>query len=211
MEMNKHQEIVEAFCKECMWAWVAYEQYLKLFEKGEARLNLLDKVASRFFGDLNTIMIGYLLTQICKLTDPAKTLGNPNLTTNYLVEYLPWPPDVKEELLKISLKLVSFRKYIVDARNKILSHNDLTTIVKGNTLGAFPAGEEKVFWDNLQNFVSIAYGHYFGNIYPINAVSQYDADDLIEALKKSIDYDEYFVDKPDIKFTRRGKMTFKEA
>ena len=72
-------------------------------------------------------------------------------------------------------------------------------------------GEEKVFWDNLQNFVNIAYGHYFGKIYQINAFSQYDADDLIEALKKSVDYDEFFADKPDIKFKRRVKMTFKDA
>ena len=209
--MNKHQEIVKAFCQECMWAWVVYEQYLKLYEQGEVRLNLLDKIASSFFSDLNTIMKGYLLIQICKLTDPAYTLGKPNLTTNYLVEHLPWPPAVKDELLKTSLKLDSFRKYLVDARNKILSHNDLTTTVEGHAHGAFPAGEEKEFWDNLQNFINTAHGYYFGGIFPINAFTQYDADDLIAALNKSIDYDEYFADKLDLKLIRRGKMTFKEA
>lgn len=211
MEMNEHQRIVEAFCKECAWARIVYDQYSKLFEQGDVRLNLLDKIASTFFRDLSEIMKDYLLAQICKLTDPAKTLGKPNLTADYLIEYLPWTPDKKEELAQISLKLSSFRKHIVHARNKILAHNDLTTSLDVNTLGAFPEGEEKVFWENLQDFVNVAYGHYFGSPYPIDAISQYDADDLINALKKSVDYDEYFADKLDVKHKRRKCMSFKDA
>ncbi len=209
--MNEYQEKVKSFCNECVWAWAVYEQYSKLYEQGKPRLDLLEKIASTFFSDLHMIMKGYLLAQICKLTDPAKTSGNFNLTTNYLIEYLPWPQNVKEELQSISLKLNSFRKYIVDARNKILAHNDLNTIIEDNTLGAFPVGEEKAFWDNLQSFVNVAYGHYFGGIFPIDTTAIADADDLIEELKKSIDYDEYFADKLDIKLDRKFNMTFKDA
>lgn len=209
--MDEYKQKVEAFCKECVWAWAVYDQYTKLFESGEERLKLLEEIATTYFTDLHTMYKGYLLSQICKLTDPAKTMGNFNLTTNYLIEYLPWPSAVKENLISIAKELNRFRDYIIPARHKILSHSDLNTTTDGNTLGAFPEGEEKKFWNNLQEFVNTAYGHLFGGIFPIESTSVGDVDELIEALKKAIDYDQYFKDKQSDKFDRRLKMKYRDA
>jgi len=209
--MDTYKQQVEAFCKECVWAWAIYDQYIRLFESGEQRLKLLEEIASTYFTDLHTMYKGYLLTQICKLTDPAQTGGNYNLTTNYIVECIPWPEDVKEKLSFIAKELNRFRNYITPARHKILSHLDLNITTDGTTLGAFPEGEEKKFWVNLQEFVNISYGHLFDGIFPIESTSEGDVDELIEALKKAIDYDQYFKDKQSDKYNRRLKMKFKDA
>ena len=209
--MKENKQIVEAFCKDCVWAWIVYDHYVKLFERGEERIKLLDRVASHFFQDIHNILKNYLFSQICKITDPADTLGKSNLTTNYLVEKVPWPPETKEELKRISTKLNSFRNHIIPARHKILSHSDLKTYIEKDSLGAFPEGEDKVFWDNLQNFVDVAYRHYFGEPYPIEAISEYDAEALVDALKKSVDYDEYFSNRPQELFQRICQMKFADA
>ena len=93
--MDDTKDKIEAFCNECVWTWAVYDHYTTLFEKGEERFKLMETFASTFFSDLLTIYKGYLFSQICKLTDPAKIIGKFNLTTNYLIEYLSWPDDVK--------------------------------------------------------------------------------------------------------------------
>lgn len=206
--MNEHKQIVKAFCDECVWAWAVYDQYTRLFENGEERHKLFEETASTFFSDLLRIYKEYLFIQICKLTDPAKTMGKPNLTTNYLIEHLPWPRDIKTELESISEKLMKFRNYIIEARHKILSHNDLIATVDRSTLGAFPEGEEKEFWNNLQDFVNNIYSYFFGSIYPIESITEAGVDELIESLKKAIDYDAYFEDKQSEKFHRRTQMKY---
>lgn len=210
-EQERNKQIVEAFCYECLWAWIVYDQYKKLFEKGEPRLNLLSRVALTFFKDLNTVLKHYLLLQICKLTDPAKSCGNKNLSINHIVECLPWPDDIKKQLGSLAKELDAFREDIKSARDKIFSHNDLKTFIENRNLGEFSEGAEKTFWENLQKFVNIIYWHYFEGPFPINVVSEYDADDLIVALKKAVDYDEYFEDKQAEKLQRRMQMTFGDA
>ena len=88
--MTEHKEIIEAFCDECFWAWAVCDQYTRLFEHhSKERHKLFEETASTFFTDLLRIYKGYLFMQICKLTDPARSMGKDNLTTNYLIEKLP--------------------------------------------------------------------------------------------------------------------------
>lgn len=211
MSEDNQKKVVEAFCDECIWAWAVYDQYKRLFENGEMRHKLLQETACTFFTDILRIYKAYVFQQICKLTDPAKTAGQPNLTTNYLVEQTHWPDDIKAKLESISEKLNYFRALIIKARNKILSHSDLNITINGTTLGAFPEGKEIEFWADLQEFVNIVYGYYFGSIYPIKSITERGVDDLVEALKKSVDYDDYFEDKQSEKLNRRMTMKYRDA
>ncbi len=133
------------------------------------------------------------------------------MTTNYIVNELHWPDDIRPQLLNLSSSLNSFRDYVVDARRKIIAHSDLNSFINNNVLGSFPEGEEKLFWDNLQEFVDIIHDYYFDGPYPLEVVPQYDTPDLVEALKKSIDYDDYFKSKLSEKISRQQKMRFKDA
>jgi hypothetical protein len=68
----------------------------------------------------------------------------------------------------------------------------LYTHLNGTILGAFPTGSDLAFLRDLKEFANIAHEHTVGGPYPIDAVTQYDADDLVKALKKAVVFDEYF-------------------
>ena len=78
-EMNS-QKVVKQFCDQCVWLRVVYNEYCILYDSGQARRELLDEVAKNFFGDLNDILIEHILLNICKLTDPARSRQDENLT-----------------------------------------------------------------------------------------------------------------------------------
>ena len=209
--MDKNKEIILEFCKQCVWAKIVYEKFVTLYESGSHRLELLEAIANNFFLDLQSILRESIFLQISKITDPAKTYHHDNLTVDFIVHELPWPKNLKIELESLAGSLSGFRKYIIDARRKIIAHSDLKAQISGGNLGAFPAGEETKFWNNLQKFIDIIHNHYIGGPYSIDVVPQYDTPDLIEALKRSVDYDDYFQNNLQKKLIRENKMRYRDA
>src|SRR5207248_3308038 len=120
-------------------------------ETDQQTLDLYTSVAPLCFGDLNRILVEHLILQFSKITDPARTGKKFNLTTNYVVEELPWPDDVRQRLSAANDRLMAFRKYIEPARSRRIAHVDLPSQVelRGN-LGEFPKGAEKEFLIELQ-------------------------------------------------------------
>jgi hypothetical protein len=49
-----------------------------------------------------------------------------------------------------------------DVRNKILSHNDLATIVAGARLGGFADGADEKYFKDLQEFVNTVHDEVIG-------------------------------------------------
>ena len=81
--------------------------------------------------------------QFCKITDPARTRRNANLTTNYIVEELPWPDTVGQRLREVNGRTMSFRQLIEPARSKRIAHIDLPAqLERWGNLGRFPPGAE---------------------------------------------------------------------
>jgi len=148
--MEHRSEVVTAFCQECVWARSVRTHFAVLFESGARRHKLLAEVAKTFFGDLNTILIEYVLLQQCKLTDPASSGPNKdNLTTNYILT-LKWSSDTKAVLNDANQTLMEFRSKVVDARRKLVAHSDLTARISLAALGSFTEEEELLFWRALQ-------------------------------------------------------------
>jgi hypothetical protein len=58
-----------------------------LFEYSELRRELLDGAACKFFLDINLILIGQMILQICRITDPIQMRGRPNLTVKTLIAH----------------------------------------------------------------------------------------------------------------------------
>ncbi len=205
------QEIVKRFCDQCVMLRVAYNEYCILYETGEDRLDLLDKIARHFFHDLQGILIDYIFLNICKLTDPAHCGQGDNLTIKYVLERI--EPDIQNKLglNELSERIHRFRDYVVDARRKLIAHLDVDTILSNKTLGAFPKSANEKFWADLQEFVDRIHRHYLDGPFPLDAVNMYNAEDLVQALKKSVDYDDYFEDKGGQKLERRNQMRYKDA
>ena len=56
---------VDAFCNFCTHLRAAYRHFQILFEETTTRRELLADVADTFFYDLNQILFGHLILQIC--------------------------------------------------------------------------------------------------------------------------------------------------
>lgn len=110
-----------------------------------------------------------------------------------LIETVEWPPDCRREIEKLNQTVLSLRKYIEPARNKLLAHYDKSTIASGSVLGSFPEGEEEKLLEALEQmcneFHKAAFGGIFGDMVPNHPG---DVLDLKKALKGAIAFDKLF-------------------
>jgi hypothetical protein len=150
--------VILEFYHICVRARNAFDLYHNLFESDRRNLHQCFSVAPLFFGDINAILIESIVLEWCKITDPATTGKNTNLTTNYIVEKLPWTPAVRAELAHFNSLLMAFRKKVEPARSKRIVHTDYEAQI-GHlpNLGEYTPGEDFAFFANLQSFYDIAH------------------------------------------------------
>ena len=186
--MSDPKAVIAEFCTICESVSEDYDLCVSLFETDQRTFDLCMLVAPKFFTDLNRILIEHLFLQFSKITDPAGTGKSANLTTNYILEKLCWPDDVRQKLQEINKRLMTFRGHIESARSKRIAHVDLSAqIARSENLGVFPKGADKQFLQDLQSFVNLAHGHYnCGASHPIFAGMSTDTHQLLRALEESV-------------------------
>lgn len=146
------------------------------------------RTAAVFFGDLSKMSKEYLIVQVCKITDSAKSGGKENLTTEFLLTHYDFTmePQKVHTLKELNGKMQVFRSKLLLARNKLICHSDRASIFDGHALGGVADNEWDEFWLNLQEFVHIIYQKVVGESLYINGVSGLsDAHSLLKALKQS--------------------------
>lgn len=182
--------VLEEFCVLCERLWMDHDLYSSLRETTARDLHLYDRIAPFFFRDVNDILIDHLFIGFAKITDPAYTGKHANLTSNFIVQELGWPDDVRAKLEHANLKLMAFRASVEGARNKRLAHVDLEAQLNQlAALGGFAVGSDRQFLEDLQEFVDIAHRHLCDAPRPIRAGAATDTHQLIRALRKSDLYD----------------------
>ena len=117
---------------------------------------------------LSIISQEYSLLQVFKLHDKAVMNGNITLGIDYVLVYGDWSDSVRSRLKRLATELGSFAEKLQGARNKILSHYDLRTILAEAQLGSFPIGDDKKYFEGLQEFVNIVHDQVVGGPYPFN-------------------------------------------
>ncbi len=181
---------VEKFTDYCVILRVFWTHYQTIFEGSDLQHELFQDTAHKFFSDLNQLLIEHLILQICKLTDPEMTTGRRNLTIPFLVnnaDFAETPRDMAN-LKKISARIGNFRKRIVPARNKLISHLDLDAALGRKSLGSASAAAWRKFWLDLQDLVAILHKRYIDAqvSFHLNDVAMMsDADQLVRAIKES--------------------------
>jgi len=188
------KEQIKLFCDRVFWLNQLHYIYTELFENKNA-LSIMEKIAHRFFYDINNILVDYFLLEVAKLTDPAYSQQGKceNFTTNNLLETIDWPQDCLKELESLNKDVMSFRKYIKHPRNKIFTHLDKKTLVSNSKLGEFPEGKEKECLQALEKMCNImheaVFGEILGDMIPFH---NGDVQDFKKALLKAIAFDKLF-------------------
>jgi hypothetical protein len=168
--------------------------YRELFEAEDAQA-LTAGTADTFFFDLNNIMADYWLLEVAKLTDPATSnrVTCENFTIANLIDTVEWSQECLQEIARLNDTVLSFRKYIEPARNKLLAHYDKVTVVSGISLGSFPEGEDEKVLEALEQMCSVlhvaSFGEIVGDMVPYHLG---DVQDLKKALKRAIAFDKLF-------------------
>lgn len=179
--------IILGFCKLCSWAntvWVIHRTLGK---------NLNDKAISGRFrcpyviNDISIITQEYVLLQIAKLHDPAVQNGKNNLTIEYVMRFGGWDENILSTLIELEKKLEDLKSKIFSARNKIICHNDLETILSEKLHGEFSKDQDIEYFKALQEFVNIIHGEVVGGSYILDdSMIKNDAETLSDILKGKI-------------------------
>jgi hypothetical protein len=212
MTTEETKEIISNFCDQCVWLKTTYNQYRILYESGKKdRMNLLKEAAGGFFRDLEVILVEYIFLNICKLTDPANKGNNKNLTIKYVLERIDSNIQKKLGLDRLSEKIHKFRERIVPARNKIIAHQDIDTVISNTTLSKVTESKFEQFWIDLQEFVNSIYNHYFNEPFSLDIVRTCDAEDLIWALKKAAYFNQHFTDVIHVNLLEDHQFRYRNA
>jgi hypothetical protein len=187
--MDDPKDILSGFWDQCARLQIDHDLFYGLFMSGQGQIDLFQQVAPMFFADLHRLMRDSLFIQFCRITDPAKSGSRTNLTTNYMLQVIPWPSDIKKKLEAVNARLMQFRALIEAARNKRLAHADLRAELDKVTLGKFPAGADRQFLEDLEEFLSIAHEHLGATAASLSIGMSHDAHALVRALVKSRIYD----------------------
>nr|WP_294552676.1 hypothetical protein [uncultured Rhodopila sp.] len=184
-----HLEIIRRFVVECERTKFAYDLFHALFNRGDWQRQLFYSTAPKTFGDLNEILIEHFYLQVSKLTDPARSQRKyDDLTTNYIVECIPWPDQVKNRLIGVNRRLMAFSAHFTEYRNKRGAHLDLLANTdQQRTLGSFPEGQDTTFFNHLEEFLQIAIGHFSPDEQiSLDIAMSDDVDGLVKAIERSV-------------------------
>ena len=194
---DREQAIVRKFASGYFWMRIVRRYFKELFENNDRRNRPAMKKAAHFFNDLATIMIDHFLLLAAKVMDPAESFGHENLSVYYLVQRIAWPADVANKLSICVDRMQPFNDHIREARNKILSHNNLDTILNEEVLGAFPDGMDSDFMAALGEVVELTHRTCVGA--PFNPVETFpgDALDFNKILGEAEALDSYMADHPE--------------
>lgn len=151
-----------------------HDMFLRL-QYAEEKTNLLTKSAPSFFDTLNSLLINDFFLESAKILEnskmPSTRVEPNNLTICLFAENSEWTDAQKIKLNEFSEKLKSFYPCIKNARDKLISHNDLSTYeAETESLGQFFEGLDVTFVKTLEEFYNylhqITFGIIWGNFAP---------------------------------------------
>jgi hypothetical protein len=162
--MTVTKDDVSIFADYCVYVRSVYMHGKTLFETvDQAEKDILTNAAPVFFGDINKVLIEYVILQVCKVTDPAKDVhGNLNHTTEFFVKETDFSsdPGKPQRLAELHASMQNIRAALKPARNKIISHLDRDAIRAKTILGVASNEEWQRFWRDIEEFVAILYERY---------------------------------------------------
>lgn len=176
-------DVAKKFCELCNWAYECWLTHKGLFDENDRTERTIGK-AKNFTERLSIITHEYILLQICKLHDPAIQGGSVNITIDYIARFGEWGSNA-ERIHGIVSRLTTLFEKVKSARNKVLAHNDLETLMNEAVLGKFPQGLDNEYFSALQEFVNEVNGKWFDGPYPFNDLAGADVNEFLHVLEKA--------------------------
>lgn len=177
-------QVAKKFCELCNWAYEVWCTHRKLFDDNTFQEQTIGK-STYFTNRLSIITQEYCLQQIVKLHDRAIMRDSINLTIDFIKRFGEWDDDEKEKVASICDRLNVLFNKIKTARNKVIAHNDLETLIQGETLGDFPENLDRQYFQALQELADIVHSKWIGGPYPFNDLAEADVEEFLALMKKA--------------------------
>lgn len=174
--------IVTEFCRLCGWAYEAWLNHRELFDDNPRATELRDSHVGHAFARLSIVSQEYSLLQVVKLHDYAVVAGKVTLSIDYVLTYGGWSDPILQKLKALAERLEGFAAPLRSARNKVLSHNDLASVLSESQLGAFEKDADIAYFETLQEFVNVVHEEVIGGPWPFNDMVKTDIADLLAAI-----------------------------
>jgi hypothetical protein len=188
-------EVYSALKSEITWLhgrWICYRQ---LFAESERRIELLNECAAAFFFIIQDVLLDEVQVSLSKLTAPAKSGKNENLSLEQLQKRLEIHGDSslaasnREVLNKLQGQCAPFREW----RNKQLAHLDLLTSMKA-TPNPLPGISQQMIDDSLgtvRDYMNAIEHHYADSEFGYeHFIMSSDGTALVGLLKSGLRYEE---------------------
>ncbi|MGH7772381.1 MAG: hypothetical protein ACREQA_09090 [Candidatus Binatia bacterium] len=136
-------ELYDILSNQVTWVHLKWKEYRALFGTSQERIDFLNEAAPAFFGDLQDILLNDVLLHLCRLTDPPKSAGKPNLTIECL------PPLISDAALRGRVKELLERakdktSFAREWRNRRLAHREFPVTVEVDTRSLTPGSRQDV-------------------------------------------------------------------
>jgi AbiU2 len=184
--MNDMRRTVDEFSNEAVNQLHEFEEFKYLYYASPPQIELLNNIASQFFSDLFSIFVDRIVLNVCRLTDPAKSCGQENLSIHTLhnrcSNHSAYP---KDEAVQLVEQLEGLTSSVKDWRHKIAAHLDLSVATGCAKVKDFVPSDIEEFYKVLQRYLDLIYECLFQDVFPIQIVAQFGAADLVEALQQA--------------------------
>ncbi len=184
------REVIEKFCGLCDWLLQIWQMRKFLFDENPFESVLREPRYAHFFYRIQVVLQEHWLHQLAKLHDPAVqggATGHTNLSLDYIIEYGQWDTQTETKLKDLKSKMSCLAKRVRDARNKVLSHNDLVVLLTSKELGAFDPGEDEQYFIRLREFASLVTESVLGEPFVYDDLVENDVSSFMHAFLRGAD------------------------
>jgi len=186
-EDHSLKEAFDRFRKECFQFSIHLRTYNILFDNDVKTREVIEKSANLFFHEISHIYVDIIFLHAARLTDPQITGNYENLTAPNIYCRVCREGRLNTEIEDAFSRIMSYRNYVKEARNKIIAHADLGALMADSVLGEQPKSAAKDFLEALNIFCD-AVGNACGSG-PCdfrNMAGNGDALDLLKVLERGL-------------------------
>ena len=195
------EEIFEELKNEISLLHAKWKIYRQLFGYSERRIELLNACASTCFRIIKDALLGEIQITLCKLTDPASSRKDENLSLEQLQKRFEAQKEDKNFVNNLQMLLNDIKNKCRDIRvrrHKQLAHLDLVTTLQSD-LNPLPGISRQMIEEALElirEYMNTIQGHFMGSEtgYEHFLMKASDGEALISLLKYGLRYEELIND-----------------
>jgi hypothetical protein len=136
-------DLYDILSNQVSWVHLKWQEYRALFGTSQERLNFLNEAAPAFFGDLQDMFWNDVLLHLCRLTDPQKSGGKPNLTIACLLPLIE-DADMRDRVNGL-FGLAKYKtRFAREWRNRRVAHREFPGAVGADTRSLTPGSRQNV-------------------------------------------------------------------